>query len=88
MSPAREIVFPPVEELPLHALTDREQDVIWLVAQGETNAGIANALGIHPSTVETHLENIYQKLGAQNRANAISITFGVLPFDPPEDYLY
>lgn len=52
---------------PLDALTDREFDVIRLVARGRTNAEIAAELVISLSTVKTHLGAVQRKLAARNR---------------------
>ncbi|HZZ47412.1 MAG TPA: LuxR C-terminal-related transcriptional regulator [Pseudonocardia sp.] len=53
-------------------LTERERDVIELMAQGETNYGIARHLHITEGTAKTHVSNILHKLGASNRAQAVS----------------
>lgn len=44
-------------------LTEREWDIVKLVAASRTNAGIAKELGIAPSSVQTHLSHIYSKVG-------------------------
>ncbi|HEY1004802.1 MAG TPA: helix-turn-helix transcriptional regulator [Streptosporangiaceae bacterium] len=54
----------------LAALTDREMQVLELVALGGTNAAIARALGVSPRTIAKHLEHIYRKLGVASRAAA------------------
>jgi DNA-binding NarL/FixJ family response regulator len=54
----------------LERLTDRQMDVIRLVAQGLTNKQIARALNLAPSTVKTHLANLQAFLGAANRTEA------------------
>jgi DNA-binding NarL/FixJ family response regulator len=46
----------------LDSLTPREVEVLVLVAQGKTNRGIADQLGISPRTVETHRERVMGKL--------------------------
>ena len=46
-----------------HNLTEREQEVLKLVAQAKTNKEIAEELYIAETTVHTHLLNIYKKLG-------------------------
>ncbi len=51
-------------------LTEREAEVIALVAAGLTNREIGDALFISPKTVSRHLENIYAKLGLSGRAAA------------------
>ncbi|MBI4200287.1 MAG: response regulator transcription factor [Chloroflexi bacterium] len=58
----------PTEE----ALTQREQEVLRMVAAGATNKDVAQALNISPETVKFHLRNIMQKLHLQNRAQVIS----------------
>jgi DNA-binding NarL/FixJ family response regulator len=50
-----------------HRLTDRELDVVALVAEGKTNAEIGAQLYITAGTVKTHLASIQQKLGVANR---------------------
>jgi DNA-binding CsgD family transcriptional regulator len=57
---------------PLPSLTERELDVLALVAQGLTNRQISRRLFISPATVRTHLEHIYDKLGVHSRAGAVS----------------
>jgi DNA-binding CsgD family transcriptional regulator len=53
-------------------LTPREHEVLALVAQGKENWEIASLLYIAPGTVHKHLDNIYAKLGAHNRAEAVA----------------
>lgn len=48
-------------------LTKREQEVLALVAQGMTNAQIAERLCLSSHTVQAHLSNLHQKTGTQNR---------------------
>ena len=52
------------------ALTEREVEVLRLVAREQTNPAIAEALGISPKTVERHVTHIYQKIGVSSRAGA------------------
>ncbi len=56
-------------------LTGRELEILALVAGGSTNAGIARTLTISTRTVERHIENIYRKIGAHNRAEATAYAF-------------
>ena len=56
-------------------LTERERDVLELVAQGLTNAEVARRLFISSTTVRTHLEHIYEKLGVCTRAGAVAAAF-------------
>ena len=51
-------------------LSDREVEVLRLVAQGFTNAEIASRLGISRRTAEHHVQHIYTKIGASSRAAA------------------
>jgi DNA-binding NarL/FixJ family response regulator len=54
------------------ALSDRELEVLTLIAQGETNRGAAARLFISEATVKTHLLHIYEKLGVGDRAAAVA----------------
>jgi DNA-binding NarL/FixJ family response regulator len=51
-------------------LTDRELELLRLVAQGYTNARIGRELGVTEQTVKFHLSNTYRKLGVANRTEA------------------
>lgn len=51
-------------------LTDRETEVLRLLARGRTNAEIATELFISLGTVKTHVANVQQKLGARNRVES------------------
>ena len=53
----------PRDESPLHELTDREREVLALMAEGHSNEGICNKLVLSPKTVETHVRHILLKLG-------------------------
>jgi DNA-binding NarL/FixJ family response regulator len=53
------------------ALTDREQDVLHLLAQGMTNKDIAQTLFLSVRTIEAHLRNIYGKLDVTSRTEAV-----------------
>jgi DNA-binding NarL/FixJ family response regulator len=48
---------------PLAALTDREREVLSLMAEGHSNGGICARLFLSPKTVETHIRQIFAKLG-------------------------
>jgi LuxR family maltose regulon positive regulatory protein len=52
------------------SVTAREQDVLYLLGEGQSNREIAMGLCISESTVKTHLGNIYSKLGVNNRVQA------------------
>jgi NarL family two-component system response regulator LiaR len=53
-------------------LTEREVEILQLVAFGHTNRDVGGKLFISPDTVKTHLEHIYQKLGATDRTAAVA----------------
>jgi DNA-binding CsgD family transcriptional regulator len=53
-----------------HGLTDREIDVLRLIAEGKTNSEIGATLFISPFTAKTHVANLLGKLGAESRAAA------------------
>lgn len=56
----------------IELLSPRERNVLKLMASGHSNKEIARGLGITPETVKSHAKNIYVKLGAQNRAQAVA----------------
>ncbi len=55
---------------PAAPLSQREREVLGLLARGESNKDIAQRLGVRPATVERHVTNLYRKLGARGRADA------------------
>ena len=54
-------------------LWKRVGDILLMVAEGATTRQVATDLGISPHTVKTHLERIFEKLGANDRAQAVAI---------------
>jgi DNA-binding NarL/FixJ family response regulator len=52
---------------PIEPLTDREEEVLALVARGRTNAEIASDLFIGLTTAKTHVASLLTKIGARNR---------------------
>lgn len=56
-------------------LTEREAEILALLAAGDSNKGIARALSISTRTVERHIGNVYNKIGAHNRAQATAYAF-------------
>jgi DNA-binding CsgD family transcriptional regulator len=71
--------FPPVMAQTghgLHALlTRRELEVVGMLAEGETNARIAQRLVVSEDTVKSHVKHILRKLGVHNRSQAVSRYF-------------
>lgn len=57
--------------LPFAGLTEREREVLELVAQGCSNADIARQLFLSPKTVRNHVSNVFSKLQVTDRAQAI-----------------
>jgi DNA-binding NarL/FixJ family response regulator len=55
----------PREQSPLDELSEREKEVLALMAEGHSNAGICHKLFLSPKTVEAHIRHIFQKLGLQ-----------------------
>ena len=56
-------------------ISDRELEVLRLVAKGKTNKEIAAELFISEATVKTHLLHVYEKLEANDRASAVARGF-------------
>jgi DNA-binding NarL/FixJ family response regulator len=71
-----------LEQPPL--ITDREREVMQLVARGKSNREIAETLGLSTRTVEAHLNHVYKKLGVGSRTEAAIQAFrsGLVTLDP------
>jgi DNA-binding NarL/FixJ family response regulator len=69
---------------PAQSLTQREIELLRLVAEGMSNKAIAQTLSISENTAKYHIRNILQKLGVQNRTEAVThaIRAGLLDPDP------
>jgi DNA-binding NarL/FixJ family response regulator len=67
-------------------LTEREIDVVRLIAAGNSNKQIADQLSIGEATVKSHVTNILSKLGANDRAHAVTIALkrGIIQLDLPQ----
>jgi DNA-binding NarL/FixJ family response regulator len=63
---------PPQPEEPGRPLTQREIDILRLIAKGLSNGEAADVLGLSRATVRTHLEHIYDKLDVTNRVEAVT----------------
>lgn len=61
----------PVSAPPRHSLSEREEEVIRLVAQGYTSQEVADQLGLAVTTVETYRARAMQKLGVRGRAQLV-----------------
>jgi DNA-binding NarL/FixJ family response regulator len=70
----------------LELLSDRELDVLKLIARGATNQEIASTLFVAEATVKTHIGSIFGKLGVRDRAAAIVFAYdhGVVTPGPPQ----
>jgi DNA-binding NarL/FixJ family response regulator len=72
----RQVVAPATRDAArLDSLTDREHEVLRLMARGATNAEIAAALYLAETTVKTHVGSIFTKLGVRDRAAAIVFAY-------------
>jgi LuxR family transcriptional regulator of spore coat protein len=61
----------------VRSLTARQRQVLLLAANGNTNAAIANWLGVTPHSVAEILTAAYRRLGASDRAQAVAIALAV-----------
>jgi len=81
-TPAAEVVVPLTEKL-----TSKEMDILLLIAEGKSNKEIATINFVEVSTVKTHINNLYSKLGVSNRREAAMLYRGTdlhkSTFSPP-----
>ncbi|WP_229404466.1 response regulator transcription factor [Micromonospora sp. NBRC 110038] len=66
---------PPPDTTVLNVLTDREREVLALVALGLSNDDIATRLHLAPSTAKTHVNRAMAKLGARDRAQLVVVAY-------------
>jgi DNA-binding NarL/FixJ family response regulator len=60
------------EEPPIKPLTEREAEILRLIAKGLSNSEVARVVSLSVATVRTHLEHIYEKLEVTNRVEAVT----------------
>lgn len=63
----------PGKPTPLDTLSPREREILGLLIEGRTNKDIARRLDLQEITIKIHLRNVYRKIGAVNRAQAVRI---------------
>lgn len=66
---------PPPDQDLLAALTEREREIVALIATGQSNAEIAARLSLSPLTVKTHANHAMTKLGARDRAQLVVLAY-------------
>lgn len=64
-----------VRRTALDLLTDREREVLTLMADGSSTAAMATSLGVSENTVRTHVRSVLHKLGVHGRARAANTAF-------------
>ncbi|HSI81431.1 MAG TPA: LuxR C-terminal-related transcriptional regulator [Solirubrobacterales bacterium] len=70
------VARPAIRRRGVHAPSERERQVLSMVATGATDEEIARRLELSPATVRTHVRNAKTKLGAQTRAQAVALALG------------
>jgi DNA-binding NarL/FixJ family response regulator len=70
--PVQSSLVAPAKQVP-SVLTEREAEVLRLIADGLTTRDVAGRLGISPRTVENYKQHMFAKLGVQSRAHAVAV---------------
>jgi DNA-binding NarL/FixJ family response regulator len=65
---------PPLGDVPKPPLSERQRQIVELLAQGMTTKEICRVLGISQNTVKTHVASIFRTLGVRNRAQVVAVT--------------
>lgn len=68
---------PPQKPNLVHTLTQKEKEIFDLIRQGKSNKEIAAALFVELSTVKTHINKLYAKLGVKNRKEVMNIQYPI-----------
>jgi serine/threonine-protein kinase len=76
----RRLVSRPRERGPLAELTGREREVLGLIAEGHSNRAIGDRLFLSPKTVETHIRQIFMKLGLEEAPDSHRRVLAVLAY--------
>jgi DNA-binding NarL/FixJ family response regulator len=79
---------PRVPENPLDQLSPREREILALMAEGQSNAGIGATLFLGERTIETHIRSIFLRLGIEQQSDVNRRVLAVLrrlAFSPPAD---
>lgn len=68
---------PPAAPAPplLDVLTEREREILVLIARGRSNSEIAGQLAVSPSTVKNHVTSLFAKIGVRDRAQAVIVAY-------------
>jgi DNA-binding NarL/FixJ family response regulator len=72
---ARQAPREPIRPANLSRLTERETEVLRLVARGMSNADISTALAVSEQTIKTHVSHVLTKLDLRDRAQAVVVAY-------------
>ncbi|WP_336209789.1 response regulator transcription factor [Nonomuraea sp. LPB2021202275-12-8] len=68
----------------LAGLTEREREILVLIARGLSNTEIAQELGVSPSTVKNHVTSLFAKIGVRDRAQSVIVAYEAALISPGE----